>query len=808
MQLIVAEKPSVGRDLARVLGLGRGGGGGYIAGKDRVITWCVGHLVELDEPAAYDPAWKAWRLDTLPMLPRQFRLRAVKGSRDQLQVVKGLLRDDRFKEVVNACDAGREGELIFRYVYELCGGRLPVRRLWISSLTDEAINAGFQGLKPGQDYDPLADAARSRSEADWLVGLNATRAVTVRHRTGGDSPLYSIGRVQTPTLALVVARDEEIRKFVPRDYWEVRGRFTTAAGETFDATFRHQRQARLDSQPLAAALIARLDAHALARDPDGPAVEKVQQKTVREPPPLLFDLTTLQRTANRRFGLSAARTLEIAQSLYETHKVLTYPRTDSRYLSKDVAPTLPRLFRALQPLPMYGPFAQTLLAAADGPEAGRRLQSPANRRVFDDAKVEDHHAIIPTGAAVRWDALDRDQQRVFDLVARRFLGAFFPDAVFAGTELVVRVGPGTAPAESPRAPAAAPAAAVPRGPNAPPEEDESALTALPPPPDRFFARGRVRLEAGWQEVAGFGGPGDGKSGRADRDGPAEGEGEAPSLPAVQQGQRLDGRFTPVAKQTRPPPHHTEATLLSGDGDRGQDHRGRGPARGDEGHGSGHASHPRRHHRDADQARVHRPRRQERPGDADRRGADPGAAGAEPGLGRADRQLGGAAGAHRPRQREPHRLHAGHRPLRHRGGGRHPHSARQRRHVQRPGHQRGSNGAGRARDAGDRARKPRTSRAPRAAAPPPSPSPSSPPSSSPSASPAALGCPALPSGDAARRQARLGLQPLARGLHVRGLVRDRRQTPQRDATARTDREGPHPQGAVARRRRAHLRPPRP
>ena len=214
MQLIVAEKPSVGRDLARVLGLGRGGGGGYIAGKDRVITWCVGHLVELDEPAAYDPAWKAWRLDTLPMLPRQFRLRAVKGSRDQLQVVKGLLRDDRFKEVVNACDAGREGELIFRYVYELCGGRLPVRRLWISSLTDEAIKAGFQGLKPGQDYDPLADAARSRSEADWLVGLNATRAVTVRHRTGGDSPLYSIGRVQTPTLALVVARDEEIRKFV------------------------------------------------------------------------------------------------------------------------------------------------------------------------------------------------------------------------------------------------------------------------------------------------------------------------------------------------------------------------------------------------------------------------------------------------------------------------------------------------------------------------------------------------------------------------------------------------------------------
>jgi DNA topoisomerase-3 len=351
MQLIVAEKPSVGRDLARVLGLGRGGGGGFIAGKERVITWCVGHLVELDEPASYDPKWKAWRLDTLPMLPDRFRLRAVKGSRDQLQVVKGLLRDDRFQEVVNACDAGREGELIFRYVYDLCGGRLPVRRLWISSLTDEAIKAGFAALKPGRDYDPLADAARCRSEADWLVGLNATRAVTVRHRTGGDSPLYSIGRVQTPTLALVVARDLEIRQFVPRDYWEVRGKFTTAAGDSFEATFRHQRRARLDTQPLAAALITRLDAHAGASDPHGPAVERVQQKTVREPPPLLFDLTTLQRTANRRFGLSAARTLEIAQSLYETHKVLTYPRTDSRYLSKDVASTLPRLFRAVAPLP-------------------------------------------------------------------------------------------------------------------------------------------------------------------------------------------------------------------------------------------------------------------------------------------------------------------------------------------------------------------------------------------------------------------------------------------------------------------------
>ena len=239
MQLILAEKPSVARDLARVLGV-RPIGRGSFEGAGRVITWCVGHLVELDEPASYDPRWKSWRLDTLPMLPARFKLRPVASSQDQLVEVRRLLADGRFDEVVNACDAGREGELIFRYVYDLAGCRLPVRRLWISSLTDEAIRQGFAQLRPGADYDPLADAARSRSEADWLVGLNATRAVTVRHRTGKDSPLYSIGRVQTPTLALVVIRDQAISAFVPSKYWEVRGSFTTAAGERFDALWTHQ----------------------------------------------------------------------------------------------------------------------------------------------------------------------------------------------------------------------------------------------------------------------------------------------------------------------------------------------------------------------------------------------------------------------------------------------------------------------------------------------------------------------------------------------------------------------------------------
>ena len=257
MQLIVAEKPSVARDLARVLGV-RPSGRGAFEGRERVISWCIGHLVELDEPAAYDPRWKAWRLDTLPMLPERFKLRPVASSRDQLQSLQALLRDRRFQEVVNACDAGREGELIFRYVYDLAGCRLPVRRLWISSLTDEAVRRGFENLRPGAEYDALADAARSRSEADWLVGLNATRAVTVRNRRGPDSPLYSIGRVQTPTLALLVQREKTIQSFTPRDYWEVRGTFVTAGAERFEGLFTYQRHSRLAIEEEATALLQRL----------------------------------------------------------------------------------------------------------------------------------------------------------------------------------------------------------------------------------------------------------------------------------------------------------------------------------------------------------------------------------------------------------------------------------------------------------------------------------------------------------------------------------------------------------------------
>jgi DNA topoisomerase III len=533
VELVVAEKPSVAREIARVLGV-RPSGQDAFEGSDYVITWCIGHLVELDEPAAYDAAWKSWRLDALPMLPAPFRLRAAPHAVGHLRAVRALLRDRRFDGAIDACDAGREGELIFRYVYQYAGARLPVRRLWISSMTDEAIRRGFAQLRPSAQMDPLADAARSRSEADWLVGMNATRAVTVRNRAGGHTSLYSIGRVQTPTLAMIVAREQQIRAFVPRDYWEVRAQLTTAEGGAFTAAWRHGEASRLGSAALAEAIVAR------DRAANDAVVERVRAKTVREAPPLLFDLTSLQRTANRRFGFTATRTLELAQALYERHKVLTYPRTDSRHLSNDLVAELPDKFRSLAALPEYAPFAEPLLAEPPRP----------SRRVFDDAKVHDHHAIIPTGAAIRMDALDRDERRLFDLVARRFLGAFHGDAEFAVTEAWIRVA----------GPAGEPVAVAPR-PDANPKDGPVILAATPPPPDRYLARGRVRLAAGWQAVAGIepsanhGSPG--SSERADDD---DRESTA-LLPPLVEGQRLAGAYAARAKQTMPPPRYTEATLL-------------------------------------------------------------------------------------------------------------------------------------------------------------------------------------------------------------------------------------------------------
>jgi DNA topoisomerase-3 len=580
VQLVVAEKPSVARDLARILGVAPRGEHCF-EGERHVVTWCIGHLVELDEPASYDPRWRAWRLENLPMLPEEFRLRASKHAHAQLRAVSTLLRDRRrFQSVINACDAGREGELIFRYVYQYARSTLSVQRLWVSSLTDEALRRGFASLRPGTQLEPLADAARSRSEADWLVGMNATRAITSRGREAGHDALYSIGRVQTPTLAMLVVREHQIRAFIPRPYWEVRGDFTTAptaqaAGGRFSAGWRaNTTDARLGAESLATTLVAR-DRAAVATSPA--IVERTRARTVREAAPLLFDLTSLQRTANRRFGFSAARTLEVAQALYERHKVLTYPRTDSRHLSTDVVGELPNLFASLATIAEYAPFAQPLVT--NPPRA-------PSRRIVDDTKVGDHHAIIPTSRPARPASLDRDEARIYDLVVRRFLGVFYPDAEFAITEAWIKVGSGDSavpkfPDETPRhatsgasgasgasgtsgtsgssggsgtppstrALGTAPNAATNAGPAAEPREP-TVLDALPPPPDRYFARGRVRTVAGWQEVAGIG---------ADA---SSNDDSLATLPPLREGDRLaSATFTSIAKQTTPPPRYTEATLL-------------------------------------------------------------------------------------------------------------------------------------------------------------------------------------------------------------------------------------------------------
>jgi len=531
VQLVIAEKPSVARDLARVLGV-RPSGKNCFEGEGRVITWCIGHLVELDEPSSYDGRWKAWRMDTLPMVPNEFKLRAVASTRDQLHAVCNLLRDRRFTEVINACDAGREGELIFRYVYQLAGSRIPIRRLWISSLTDEAIRQGFAGLRPGRDFEPLADAARCRSEADWLVGLNATRAVTIRHRTGENSTLFSIGRVQTPTLAILVEREKQIRAFVPQDYWLLKAEFATAGDAKFPAVFTLGKCTRFAGGALAEKVRDRASSHGDAQDPVGPVVESLKQSKTREPPPLLFDLTSLQRTANKRFGLSAKATLEAAQSLYERSKVLTYPRTDSRHLPGDMLKEMDRIIAGVGKISAYGGYAAALLDRT--PRPGKRL--------FDDSKVSDHHAIIPTGKPIDPGTLGRDEQRIFDLVVRRFLGAFYPDAEFAQTEVVVTVGPTATEKVTP-------------------PDDGANITVAPPPPDRFVARGRVRLVVGWQEVAGFGDDEDkgGKKGKKkDED---EDDSAAGVLPPLAEGERLSGSFETTAKKTKPPSRHTEASLL-------------------------------------------------------------------------------------------------------------------------------------------------------------------------------------------------------------------------------------------------------
>ncbi len=488
MRLIVAEKPSVGRDIANALGKHRKGKAGALVGEGWTVTWALGHLAGLAPPDAYGDEYKKWRLETLPILPEKFKVVARGEARAQLGAVKSLMCDQSVSEIVNACDAGREGELIFAYLYGLSRCGKPVKRLWISSLTPGSIREGFQNLRDGRRMKPLEDAARSRSEADWIVGMNATRAYSTKFGSPGN--VLSVGRVQTPTLKLLVEREREIENFKAEKFWTVHARFQRDDA-TYDGLWFKDKQNRLKEKEAAEKIVEKV------RGGTG-TVEKVQEKESSEKPPLLYDLTELQRNTNAKFGFTADRTLKVAQKLYEERKLITYPRTSSRYLSKNEIPTLERRVASAEALADLAPFAAELLELP---------KLPISKRIVDDDKVTDHHAIVPTGKKLSAE-LTPDEAKVYDLVSRRFLAVFFPAARFKDTSVVTRVREET-----------------------------------------FISKGRVVLEAGWRRLY----PDD-VGGKKEK--------EPPVLPPIERGQ--EWRVAKAAAkegETKPPPRYSESALL-------------------------------------------------------------------------------------------------------------------------------------------------------------------------------------------------------------------------------------------------------
>ncbi len=424
MRLVIAEKPSMGRAIATALGV-KGTGRHHLGGGELVITWCVGHLVEAMGPEAYDPGLKRWTLATLPFLPETFRYEPIASSLDQWQEVRQWLQHPDVTEVVNATDAGREGQLIFHLAYALAECSKPVKRLWTSSLTDAAILDAWKAMKPESAYQGLTDAARCRQEADWMVGLNCTRAQTLMARAVGLEGVFSIGRVQTPTLAMLVQRELEIRDFVPKDFWTVLATFRAEAGDYEGKWYRTAEGKeidRLDTEAEARAIVDRVQGR--------PAlVHTVAAKDERKRPELLYDLTALQKEANKRFGLTAEKTLEIAQKLYES-KLISYPRTNSRHLTEADAAKAPQWLQALADGQngKYAGFAAEVRAMGT-PKLGKRF--------VDDKEVEDHSALVPTEKSAQ--GLMGDEAAVYDLIARRLLAAWFPDRVEAKTTVVTRV---------------------------------------------------------------------------------------------------------------------------------------------------------------------------------------------------------------------------------------------------------------------------------------------------------------------------------------------------------------------------------
>jgi DNA topoisomerase-3 len=505
--LVVAEKPSVARDIAAVLGA-RARHEGYFEGTEHLVTWAIGHLVALAEPGEMKEAWKKWRFADLPLLPEEWPLVVGEETRPQFEVVRRLLCSRDVRGVICATDAGREGELIFRYIYEAAGATKPVRRLWLSSLTDEAIARGFRELRDGREFDRLADAARGRSRADWLVGMNLSRAYSLLH----DDHL-SVGRVQTPTLAMLVARELEIRAFVPEDYLEVMATFEppqpeAPAQEPYEGTYvgsdgplgggRTKEGKRLPADGDAANAVVERARRGLAR------VESVDRQSRRVPPPLLYDLTELQRHANRLYGFTAKRTLELAQTLYEQRKLLSYPRTNSRHLSVAVAETLPGIVRAIAP-------------AYEGRVAVGTGERALSRRFVDDAQVSDHHAIVPTAQRPP-EELPADERAIYDLVCRRLLSAWHDEHVFAVTTVMTAVTWNSTK-------------------------------------DRFHSQGTSVEQVGWKVL-------DAPPRRGARTAP-EREGK-PTLPGgLAAG--LPRKVTDakaLAKQTKPPPRFSDGTILT------------------------------------------------------------------------------------------------------------------------------------------------------------------------------------------------------------------------------------------------------
>jgi DNA topoisomerase-3 len=503
--LVIAEKPSVGRDLVRVLPGAFTKGDGFLEGPDHVVTWAVGHLVQLADPDEYDDRFKKWRMADLPIVPDRFKL-VVRDERSkkQMNVVKRQLGRDDVESVVNACDAGREGELIFAYLYEKAGSKKPVMRLWLNSMTTEAIKNAFGALRPSAELATLQEAARSRSEADWIVGMNATRAATIRLRSSFDGAV-SLGRVQTPTLAILARREEEIRAFKPEPYWVVDATFDTVQSgpRVYEGRYHApagsgaSRGPRIASAEEATAVVAACEGQV-------GEITKLEKTERKERPPLLYDLTSLQRDANSRFGFSARRTLGAAQRLYEEHKALTYPRTNSRYLTGDMVPEIKPIAELVGSQPEFSQAARYVLGLDVLPLA----------RVVDDAKVTDHHAIIPTRAERHpVDKMNEDDRKIYDLVVRRFLAIFHPEAVFENTRV-----------------------------------ESTVATHV------FRTRGKVMLVPGWRGVYGE---------LPDAERNEDDEGAEQQLPKLEQGEAVDVKeVTSEEKETKPPRRYSEGALLA------------------------------------------------------------------------------------------------------------------------------------------------------------------------------------------------------------------------------------------------------